>query len=79
MEHAAGLPLKNLVICCDGTATISENSSNVLKLHRYPRKTDKTSPQQVVFCDLDVGAVTEPTMWHQIEADSNSVPSQHRR
>lgn len=46
---------KNLVICCDGTGNeISENISNVLKLYRCLRKTDKTSPRQMVFYDPDV-------------------------
>ncbi|BBO08725.1 hypothetical protein TM102_01950 [Bradyrhizobium sp. TM102] len=44
---------KNLVICCDGTGNeISENISNVLKLYRCLRKTDKTHPRQMVLCDL---------------------------
>ncbi|WP_425248828.1 phospholipase effector Tle1 domain-containing protein [Bradyrhizobium yuanmingense] len=39
---------KNLVICCDGTGNeISENISNVLKLYRCLRKTDKPSPRQM--------------------------------
>ncbi|SCB43627.1 Uncharacterized alpha/beta hydrolase domain [Bradyrhizobium shewense] len=43
---------KNLVICCDGTGNeISENISNVLKLYRCLRKTDKTQPRQMVLCD----------------------------
>jgi len=37
---------KNFVICCDGTANeIPENISNVLKLHRCLRKTDRTQPR----------------------------------
>ena len=40
---------KNLVICCDGTGNeISENISNVLKLHRCVRKPDKTQPLQML-------------------------------
>ena len=54
-----GIP-KNLVICCDGTGNeISENISNVLKLYRCLRKTDKTAPRQMVFYDPGVGTVTE--------------------
>lgn len=50
----------NLVICCDGTGNeISENISNVLKLYRCLRKTDKTHPRQLVFYDPGVGTVTE--------------------
>ena len=42
MEHSANPAPKNLVICCDGTGNeISENISNVLKLYRCLRKTDK--------------------------------------
>ena len=44
MEHDRKPEPKNLVICCDGTGNeISENISNVLKLYRCLRKTDKTS------------------------------------
>lgn len=65
---------KNLVICCDGTGNeISENISNVLKLYRCLRKTDKTKPRQMVFYDPGVGTVTEPSTWHRIKADVNLV------
>jgi len=44
--------MKNIVICCDGTGNeISENISNVLKLYRTLRKTEKTTPRQMVFYD----------------------------
>ena len=37
---------KNLVICCDGTDNESTKKiSNVLKLYRYLRRTDRTQPQ----------------------------------
>jgi uncharacterized protein (DUF2235 family) len=43
MEHSANPAPKNLVICCDGIGNeIWENISNVLKLYRCLRKTDKT-------------------------------------
>jgi uncharacterized protein (DUF2235 family) len=65
---------KNLVICCDGTGNeISENISNVLKLYRCLRKTDKTKPRQMVFYDPGVGTVTEPTTWHRWKANINLV------
>ncbi|WP_028139011.1 DUF2235 domain-containing protein [Bradyrhizobium japonicum] len=65
---------KNLVICCDGTGNeISENISNVLKLYRCLRKTEKTSPRQMVFYDPGVGTVTEPTTWHRLKANVNLV------
>jgi uncharacterized protein (DUF2235 family) len=65
---------KNIVICCDGTGNeISENISNVLKLYRCLRKTDKTRPRQLVFYDPGVGTVTEPTTWHRWKANINSV------
>ncbi len=42
--------MKNIIICCDGTGNeISENISNVLKLYRTLRKTEKTTPRQMVF------------------------------
>jgi len=65
---------KHLVICCDGTGNeISENISNVLKLYRCLRKTDRTSPRQMVFYDPGVGTVTEPTTWHRLKANINLV------
>ncbi|MGX1318675.1 uncharacterized protein (DUF2235 family) [Bradyrhizobium sp. USDA 377] len=78
MEHARDtdrkLEPKNLVICCDGTGNeISENISNVLKLYRCLRKTDKTQPRQLVFYDPGVGTVTEPTTWHRWKANINLV------
>ncbi|GAA0027404.1 hypothetical protein BROWWM01_15360 [Bradyrhizobium ottawaense] len=45
-------PPKNLVVCCDGTGNeISENISDVLKLYRCLRKTDRTQPRRKVLCD----------------------------
>ena len=39
--------MRNIIICCDGTGNeISENISNVLKLYRCLRKTEKTQPQE---------------------------------
>ncbi|MGY8666261.1 DUF2235 domain-containing protein [Bradyrhizobium sp. UFLA05-109] len=65
---------KNIVICCDGTGNeISENISNVLKLYRCLRKTDKTRPRQLVFYDPGVGTVTEPSTWHRVKANINLV------
>lgn len=65
---------KNLVICCDGTGNeISENISNVLKLYRCLRKTDRTQPRQMVFYDPGVGTVTEPTTWHRLKANIDLV------
>lgn len=65
---------KHLVICCDGTGNeISENISNVLKLYRCLRKTDRTQPRQMVFYDPGVGTVTEPTTWHRFKANVNMV------
>jgi uncharacterized protein (DUF2235 family) len=64
----------NLVICCDGTGNeISENISNVLKLYRCLRKTDKTHPRQLVFYDPGVGTVAKPTTWQRWKADINMV------
>ena len=52
---------KNLVICCDGTGNeISENISNVLKLHLCLRKLDRTQPQHIALYDSGGGTVTAP-------------------
>ena len=49
MEQAHNTEPKNLVICCDDTGNeISENISNVLKLYRCLRKTEKTDRKSVV-------------------------------
>jgi hypothetical protein len=38
-------PRRNIVTCCDGTGNeTGENSSNVLKLYRCLRRTEKTQP-----------------------------------
>ncbi|MGC2774582.1 MAG: DUF2235 domain-containing protein [Bradyrhizobium sp.] len=66
--------MKNIVICCDGTGNeISENISNVLKLYRCLRKTDKTTPHQAVFYDPGVGTLTQPDSWHRFKANFNLV------
>ena len=50
--------MKNIVICCDGTGNeISESISNVLKLHPCLRKTEKTTPRQLVSYDPGVGTL----------------------
>jgi uncharacterized protein (DUF2235 family) len=65
---------RNLVILCDGTGNeISENISNVLKLYRCLRKTDKTHPRQLVFYDPGVGTLAQPDTWHRIKANINLV------
>ncbi|MEY9364235.1 uncharacterized protein (DUF2235 family) [Bradyrhizobium yuanmingense] len=65
---------KHLVICCDGTGNeISENISNVLKLYRCLRKTDKTQPRQMVFYDPGVGTMTEPSTWGRWKANIKLV------
>ncbi|GLH81309.1 hypothetical protein SSBR45G_62180 [Bradyrhizobium sp. SSBR45G] len=66
--------MKNIVICCDGTGNeISENISNVLKLYRCLRKTDKTTPHQAVFYDPGVGTLTQPDSWHRFKTNFNLV------
>jgi uncharacterized protein (DUF2235 family) len=66
--------MKNIVICCDGTGNeISENISNVLKLYRCLRKTDRTTPHQAVFYDPGVGTLSQPDTWHRIKANFNMV------
>src|SRR5258707_508633 len=50
--------MRNIIICCDGTGNeISENISNVLKLYRCLRKTEKTQPRQLVYYDPGVGTL----------------------
>ena len=61
---------RNIVICCDGTGNeISENISNVLKLYRCLRKTEKTEPRQMVFYDPGVGTLARPDPWHKLKQD----------
>jgi uncharacterized protein (DUF2235 family) len=65
---------RNIVICCDGTGNeISENISNVLKLYRCLRKTEKTHPRQFVFYDPGVGTISKPAPWHKWKQDFNLV------
>ena len=53
--------MRNIIICCDGTGNeISENISNVLKLYRCLRKTEKTQPRQLVYYDPGVGTLARP-------------------
>lgn len=61
MEHARKPEPKSLVIRSDGTGNeIPENISNVLKLHRCLRKTDKTQPRQLMHSDPKAGTATPP-------------------
>jgi uncharacterized protein (DUF2235 family) len=63
--------MKNLVVCCDGTGNeISENISNVLKLYRVLRKTEKTAPHQVAFYDPGVGTLARPDPWTKFRQDA---------
>src|SRR6266540_4053943 len=66
--------MRNIIICCDGTGNeISENISNVLKLYRCLRKTEKTSPRQLVFYDPGVGTLERPDPWHKLKQDFNAI------
>jgi uncharacterized protein (DUF2235 family) len=66
--------MRNIVICCDGTGNeISENISNVLKLYRCLRKTEKTQPRQLVFYDPGVGTLERPDPWHKLRQDFNAI------
>ena len=66
--------MKNIVICCDGTGNeISENISNVLKLYRTLRKTEKTTPRQMVFYDPGVGTLARPNPWKKLVQDANAI------
>ncbi len=66
--------MKRLVVCCDGTGNeIGENISNVLKLYRVLRKTDKTTPRQIVFYDPGVGTLARPDPWTKFKQDAVAV------
>jgi uncharacterized protein (DUF2235 family) len=66
--------MRNIIICCDGTGNeISENISNVLKLYRCLRKTEKTSPRQLVYYDPGVGTLERPDPWHKLKQDFNAI------
>jgi uncharacterized protein (DUF2235 family) len=62
--------MRNIVICCDGTGNeINENISNVLKLYRCLRKTEKTQPRQFVYYDPGVGTLARPDPWRKLKQD----------
>jgi uncharacterized protein (DUF2235 family) len=66
--------MKNIVICCDGTGNeISENISNVLKLYRTLRKTEKTTPRQMVFYDPGVGTLARQNAWKKLVQDASAI------
>jgi uncharacterized protein (DUF2235 family) len=66
--------MKNIIILCDGTGNeISENISNVLKFYRCLRKTDKTSPRQMVFYDPGVGTLARPNPWRKLAQDFTAI------
>ena len=66
--------MRNIIILCDGTGNeISENISNVLKLYRCLRKTEKTSPRQLVYYDPGVGTLARPDPWHKLRQDFNAI------
>jgi uncharacterized protein (DUF2235 family) len=65
---------RRIVILCDGTGNeISENISNVLKLYRCLRKTEKTEPRQLVYYDPGVGTLARPDPWHKLKQDFNAI------
>ena len=65
---------RNIVILCDGTGNqINENISNVLKLYRCLRKTEKTKPRQLVYYDPGVGTLSQPDAWHKLKPNFNLV------
>jgi uncharacterized protein (DUF2235 family) len=66
--------MKNIIILCDGTGNeISENISNVLKFYRCLRKTDRTSPRQMVFYDPGVGTLARPNPWRKLAQDFTAI------
>ena len=65
---------RHIVVCCDGTGNeISENISNVLKLYRTLRKTEKTQPNQLVFYDPGVGTLARPNPWMKWRQDLSAI------
>ena len=65
---------RHIVICCDGTGNeISENISNVLKLYRTLRKTEKTQPNQLVFYDPGVGTLERTNAWKKWRQDLSAI------
>ena len=75
LETTAITPEKrHIVICCDGTGNqINENISNVLKLYRTLRKTEKTRPRQLVFYDPGVGTLERPDPFKKLKQDIQLV------
>ena len=66
--------MKNIVICCDGTGNeINENISNVLKLYRTLRKTEKTMPRQMAFYDPGVGTLARSNPWTKLVQDASAI------
>jgi uncharacterized protein (DUF2235 family) len=66
--------MKNLVVCCDGTGNaIGEDISNVLKFYRVLRKSEKTTPRQIVFYDPGVGTLARPDPWTKLRQDATTV------
>ena len=66
--------MRNIIICCDGTGNeISENISNVLKLYRCLRKTEKTQPRQLVYYDPGVGTLARPAAWNKFKQDFGAI------
>src|SRR5258707_74952 len=66
--------MRNIVISSDVTGNeISENISNVLKLYRCLRKTEKTEPRQLVFYDPGVGTLARPDPWRKLWQDFNAI------
>src|SRR5882757_5328338 len=66
--------MRNIVILCDGTGNeISQNISNVLKLYRCLRKTEKTQPRQLVFYDPGVGTLARPDPWHKLRQEFSAI------
>ena len=45
----------------------------LLKLYRCLRKTERTSPRQLVFYDPGVGTLERPDPWHKLKQDFNAI------
>jgi len=45
----------------------------VLKLYRTLRKTEKTTPRQMVFYDPGVGTLARPNAWKKLVQDASAI------
>ena len=71
IRGANGAPVKNIVICCDGTGNeIDINLSNVLKLYRILRKDQKIDS---IDYNPGVGTVSSSDPWSRFKSNAKGV------